>query len=202
MVEETKSGLTFQPDIVRAETAAHTGAVHTLFAEYAASLDFDLDFQDFQTEISRLPGDYAAPEGCLLLALADRTPINCIALRKWSRDTCEMKRLYVREIFRGRGVGRLLVQALIDNALRIGYRRIRLDTVPAMQAARRLYRSLGFAEIDAYRYNPIPGAEYMELTVEDRSGAAAPKAALQGEKGCGRPDFVDGPQSGQREKMP
>jgi GNAT superfamily N-acetyltransferase len=163
MLEETESGPTLPLAIVTAESGAHIRSVHALFTEYAASLDFDLDFQDFQAEISRLPGDYAPPEGCLLLAAAHPEPIGCIALRQWRRDICEMKRLYVRENFRGHGIGRLLVQALVDKAARIGYRRMRLDTVPAMHAARALYRSLGFKHIPAYRFNPIEGAEYMEL---------------------------------------
>jgi ribosomal protein S18 acetylase RimI-like enzyme len=166
MPEETKSGRTLQLEITTAESGPHIRRVHVLFTEYAASLDFDLDFQDFQAEISRLPGDYAAPEGCLLLAMADQVPVGCVAFRKWARDICEMKRLYVREKFRGQGIGRLLVKVLLDRAVRIGYRRIRLDTVPAMHAARALYRSLGFKQIGAYRFNPIAGAEYMELDLE------------------------------------
>lgn len=178
MVEQTEYGLTLRLVIVTADSAPYIRAVDALFREYAESLDFDLDFQNFQSEISRLPGDYAAPEGCLLLALADHAPIGCIALRKWSRNICEMKRLYVKGKFRGYGVGRSLAETLIEKAGRLGYRRMRLDTVPAMRAARALYQSLGFKEIDAYRFNPIEGARYMEL------------------------DLAEGPKTRQWEKMP
>ena len=134
-----------------------------LFKEYAASLDFDLDFQDFDEEMKRLPGDYAPPGGRLILSIMDATPVGCVALRKIDDYICEMKRLYTIPPIRGNGVGRFLVTNVIQIARNIGYVKMRLDTVPSMKFARHIYASLGFKEIKPYRYNPIAGAKYMEL---------------------------------------
>jgi putative acetyltransferase len=137
-----------------------------LFRAYADALGFGLDFQDFQEELATLPGAYAEPRGCLLLAEVDGAPAGCIALRPLEgSETCEMKRLYVSPDRRGSGAGRLLAGAVVAEARARGYRRMRLDTVPAMDAAIALYRSLGFREIPPYRYNPIPGALYFELAL-------------------------------------
>ena len=157
--------------IVLAESAAALAQVLQLFQEYAASLDFPLDFQDFDAELAALPGDYAAPGGRLLLALEQDQPAGCVALRRWDEGVCEMKRLYVRPAFRGAGIGRALVDAVIEAARRIGYRSMRLDTVPSMRQARALYAARGFRPISAYRYNPIPGTEFMELRLEKRGEA-------------------------------
>ena len=137
--------------------------VKSLFEEYAASLGFDLCFQNFEEELVSLPRGYTAPEGCLLVATCEGNPAGCVALRKLSDGVCEMKRLYVRPAFRGLGVGRALAEAVIEEARGIGYTFMRLDTIPSMQAARALYVSLGFEKISAYRYNPIEGAVFMEL---------------------------------------
>lgn len=134
-----------------------------LFTEYADSLDFDLDFQGFDEEFANLLGEYAPPKGCLLLAEYKGQPAGCVAVRGLSEDICEMKRLYVRPEFRGLGIGRALAEAVIAQGRNIGYTRIRLDTAPSMQAARTLYRSLGFRQMSPYRYNPIEGAIFMEL---------------------------------------
>jgi len=139
--------------------------IRNLFIEYSNSLEFDLSFQDFQKELDDLPGDYAAPSGRLLLGFYDSDPAGCVALRRISDEICEMKRLFVRPQCRGLGIGKALATKVIEEAREIGYRRIRLDTVPAMQTAIELYVSLGFREIEPYRYNPIEGAKFMELNL-------------------------------------
>ena len=141
--------------------------VRHLFEEYASSLDFRLDFQNFTEELAGLPGEYAPPHGRLLLAKCDATIAGCVALRKISKKTCEMKRLYVRPAFRRLRIGRKLTEAIIAEAVTIGYKLIRLDTVPSMVEARRMYESLGFRDISPYRHNPIPGAQFMELNLSN-----------------------------------
>jgi putative acetyltransferase len=152
--------------ILSAETGKNLKLVRTLFKEYAESLDFDLDFQDFSEELNNLPGQYASPSGRLLIAMYGDKPAGCIALRKLGHEVCEMKRLYIKPQFRGLGIGRALTEAIIDEAKRIQYARMRLDTVPSMKEARALYVSLGFKEIKPYRYNPIEGSQFMELSLE------------------------------------
>ncbi len=121
-------------------------------------------FQNFDKELAELPGDYAAPQGRLLLAYYEGRAAGCIALRELEAETCEMKRLYVRPEFRGRSLGRTLADRIVREAREIGYRRMRLDTVePVMKDAVAMYRRMGFREIAAYRANPIAGALYMEL---------------------------------------
>ena len=138
-------------------------AVRRLFEEYAASLEVDLSFQDFDRELAELPGDYAPPGGRLLLALEGDEHAGCVALRPYEAEVCEMKRLYVRPAHQGAGLGRRLAEAIVDAGLDAGYRLMRLDTLPSMQAARGLYRSLGFEEIEAYRPNPVHGTTYFQL---------------------------------------
>lgn len=149
--------------IVQAEAGKDLKMIRTLFAEYADSLGFDLDFQDFEEELANLPSGYAPPSGCLLLAKYKDQLAGCVALRQLSDSICEMKRLYIRPQFRGLGIGRALAEAIIEQARRIGYIYMRLDTVPSMEIARTLYTSLGFKEIKPYRHNPIAGAVFMEL---------------------------------------
>jgi len=133
--------------------------VRALVREYAASLPFALDFQDFDRELNELPGDYAPPKGALLLARG----AGCVGLRPIDKTTCEMKRLYVRPSARGTGLGRRLAEAAITEARTLGYKRMRLDTVPGMDSAQSLYERLGFEDIAPYRANPIPGARFLEL---------------------------------------
>ena len=151
--------------ILQAHTGENLKVIKMLFEEYANSLDFDLGFQDFDKELANFPGDYAPPKGCLLLAKHEGKVASCVALRELSDGVCEMKRLYVKPQFRGLGIGRALAEAVIQEAQKIGYTRIRLDTAPSMHEARALYMSLRFKEISPYRYNPIEGAEFMELSL-------------------------------------
>jgi len=140
--------------------------VKELFLEYARSLNFNLCFQNFDKEVAALPGEYASPDGLLLLVKVDQKDAGCVALRKIDGSTCEMKRLYVRPEFRGKGLGRQLAIAVIGEAIKIGYSSMRLDTIPSMEEAIPLYRSLGFREIKPYRLNPIENAIYMELDLK------------------------------------
>ena len=152
--------------IVPVTTPQQIGQVRELFLEYAESLGFSLCFQSFDKELAELPGDYAPPAGRLLLATVGGKAAGCVALHKHEGDICEMKRLYVRPGFRGSGAGRVLAERIISEAVTIGYRRMRLDSVAGkMDAAIFLYRRLGFREIPPYRPNPISGALYMELTL-------------------------------------
>jgi ribosomal protein S18 acetylase RimI-like enzyme len=153
-------------DIVWATNAERIDAVRGLFREYATSLDFDLAFQDFDRELAALPGGYAPPEGCLLLARYEGWPVGCVGVRRSADGICEMKRLYVCPSCRGLHIGHALARAAIAEARSLGYRWMRLDTVPGMEKAQGLYQALGFYEIDVYRYNPIAGARYMELDLQ------------------------------------
>ena len=151
--------------IFQAETKEDIKIVRALFEEYADSLGFDLCFQNFEEELANLPGCYARPEGCILLARYNEEIAGCVALRKLSDGICEGKRLCVRPQFRGLKIGRKLVEAIIAEARRIGYSSIRGDTVPSMQIAQALYASLGFKEIEPYCRNPVEGAKFIELSL-------------------------------------
>jgi len=149
---------------MQAESRAQIAQARELFQEYAQSLGVNLCFQNFEQELAGLPGHYAPPEGRLLLAEYEGLLAGCVALHKWESGICEMKRLYLRPAFRGKGFGRKLAEAIIAEARNIGYQRMRLDTIePIMKDAVEMYRKLGFREIEPYRPNPIAGAMYMEL---------------------------------------
>ena len=138
-----------------------------MFQEYAASLGFGPCFQSFEQELAGLPGDYAPPQGRLLLARSGGDLAGCVALHPLEPGVGEMKRLYVRPALRGRGIGKALLNTVLAEARAIGYRRVRLDTIePLMQDAVRMYRAYGFREIAPYRENPIEGALYMELILD------------------------------------
>ena len=136
-----------------------------LFEEYAESLPITLDFQGFDEELAGLPGEYASPDGCLLIALWKKQVTGCVALRYLGPGMCEMKRLYTKPQFRGLGIGRALCEEAIKRARQLGYERMRLDTLPSMETAKGLYRSLGFREIEPYRFNPVEETSFMELTL-------------------------------------
>lgn len=145
--------------------------VRKLFREYSLVPGVVPCLDDFEREVSSLPGAYAPPGGRLLLAIQGGSEnggnaMGCVALRKWEQDTCEMKRLFVRPEYRGKGAARKLVEGLIREARSIGYRRMVLDTLPSMEAAHKLYRVLGFREIPPYPKNPIPGALFFELGLQ------------------------------------
>ena len=143
--------------------AGDLAAVRGLMEEYAAILGVDLRFQHFDEELATLPGAYAPPAGCLLLAWEGEIAVGCVGIRPLESSTAEMKRLYVRPGLRSRGLGRMLAERAIAQAQSAGYRRIRLDTLASMTQAHALYRSLGFVSIPAYRHNPIPGTVFFEL---------------------------------------
>jgi putative acetyltransferase len=150
--------------ISQAESPTQIAQARELFLEYAQSLGFSLCFQNFDKELAELPGDYAPPEGRLLLVECEGQVAACVALHKLDPDICEMKRLYLRPQFRGKELGRALAERIIAEARQIGYQRMRLDTVePVMKDAVAMYRKLAFKEIAPYRPNPIAGAMYMEL---------------------------------------
>jgi ribosomal protein S18 acetylase RimI-like enzyme len=149
--------------IYPATTGGHVEDARTLFREYAASLNISLCFQGFETELAGLPGKYAPPSGCLLLAGSNSQLAGCVAVRPIEGDACEMKRLFVRPEFRGLGLGRQLAVDIISQARSIGYRIMRLDTLETLKPAIALYETLGFKTITAYYENPLPGVVYLEL---------------------------------------
>ena len=151
-------------DIVQAHRGAALAEAARLIRAYAESLEFGLEFQDFDREVAGLPGEFAPPGGRLLLARHGDHTAGCVALRPFDPPSiCEMKRLFVVDGCRGLGVGRALAVAVIEAASEAGYSRMCLDTTARMIAANALYRELGFRPIDAYRHNPLPDARYWEL---------------------------------------
>ena len=148
---------------IQAASDADVAEVKRLFIEYAAWVDVDLSFQDFDRELAELPGDYVPPAGVLFVARVDGQIAGCVAAHQWRPSVCEMKRLFVRDRFRGSGCGRALVESIVDWARQAHYQRVLLDTLPAMEQAQRLYTGLGFRGGAPYRPNPVPGARFLEL---------------------------------------
>ena len=150
-------------------TPAEWDAVRDIFREYASTLGIDLCFQDFESELAQLPGDYAEPRGALLVAEVEGALAGCCALRPLDNadypTASEMTRLYVRKAFRGFGLGRELAEAMLDRARQAGYACVLLDTLDDMESARALYTDLGFEEIPPYYHNPIPGAHYLKVDI-------------------------------------
>jgi ribosomal protein S18 acetylase RimI-like enzyme len=149
--------------MLRIEPATDMNVVREMFAEYGRSTGFDLEFQGFANELATLPADYDP----ILLAFWNDALAGCVALHPVAGDVCEMKRLYVRPTFRGHAIGRVLAERIIGEARTRGYRAMRLDTLPSMAAAIRMYESLGFRDIEPYRFNPVEGTRYMELPLTD-----------------------------------
>jgi len=156
--------------LLRVETGPLLEPAREILREYARSLQVDLCFQNFEAELAELPGEYAAPAGQLLLAHVDGALAGCGGLRALPdadyANACEMKRLYVRPAFRRFGLGRVLAEALLDEARRAGYSVMLLDTLDEMESARELYASLGFDEVAPYYFNPIPGAHYLKVDLD------------------------------------
>ena len=153
-------------EMIQATSPVDIQHARQLFEEYAAGLGISLCFQNFDQELAELPGQYVPPAGRLILAIENSQVAGCVALRRIGEDVCEMKRLYVRPNFRGRGLGRELTENLLSDARAIGYKVMRLDTIPGkMDQALAMYRSLGFREIAPYYSNPVAGAVFMELTL-------------------------------------
>lgn len=153
--------------VVVAASDDHYAAARTLFEEYAAQLGFDLHFQGFAEELADLRAMYGPPRGRLLLGRHHGQWLACVAVRPLSEDTCEMKRLYVRDAARGLGMGRALAHAAIAAARELGYARMVLDTLGSMSAARALYASLGFRATEPYYENPLPDVSYLALDLRD-----------------------------------
>lgn len=144
--------------------------IRQLFREYANSLEIDLCFQDFEEELKSLPGKYSEPDGRLYIAYLDDKVVGCIALRRYDDIRAELKRLFVRNGYRGLGISKRLIQRIIQDALDIGYHSILLDTLDTMKPAISLYTSIGFKEIESYYDNPIEGAKYFELNLTKLEG--------------------------------
>jgi len=148
------------------ESPTQIAQARELFLEYEKALGISLCFQNFDQELANLPGDYAPPSGRLLLGHFEGQLAGCVALHTLEPGICEMKRLYLRPAFRGKGLGRIMVDILVSEARRMGYHRLRLDTIePLMKDAVRTYRKMGFREIAPYCANPCEGALYMELVL-------------------------------------
>jgi putative acetyltransferase len=150
---------------IQAASEADIEEVRRLFMEYSTWVGVDLSFQEFDRELAQLPGDYVPPGGVILVARVEGEVAGCVAAHQWRSGACEMKRLFVRDSFRGAGCGRALVEGVIAWARKASYRSVLLDTLPVMDQAQHLYKRLGFRDVPPYRPNPVPGARFLELTL-------------------------------------
>lgn len=139
--------------------------VRGLFREYANSLGFHLCFQDFEQELAELSVRYAPPQGAILIGRWNGDLASCVAMKPLGDGLCEMKRFFVRPEFRDKGIGRQMAEAIIAAGRKAGYRAMRLDTVPSMQSAIKIYEALGFSDTEPYVFNPVPGVRYLELVL-------------------------------------
>ncbi|MHC4727268.1 MAG: GNAT family N-acetyltransferase [Planctomycetota bacterium] len=153
------------PKIFPAQSDEDFEVAKQLLIEYADSLGFDLSFQNFEQVLADLPNHFISPEACLLLAIYESQAVGCVAIERFDNGICEMKRLYVKPESRGLGIGRALAEYVIKHAQKVGYNCMRLDMVLPRDAARSLYLSLGFKDIEPYRYNPMEKAVFMELNL-------------------------------------
>ena len=149
--------------IVRAQSPHQIDEVRRLFREYEQFLGVDLCFQSFEEELAGLPGKYGPPDGVLLMAMDGRQSAGCVALRKVEDGVCEMKRLYLKPQYRGRGLGRRLAERIVSEAVTLDYRVMRLDTLDKLKEAMGLYEAMGFRRREPYYGNPLPGVVYWEL---------------------------------------
>ncbi len=153
-------------ELIEARTEQDIAAARKLFQEYTDSLGIDLTFQNYEQELEQIETIYQPPSGSLILIKYKDSFVGCVGLKKLDKPNCEMKRLYLTPKIRGKGLGKILCEKIIEKTKQFGYKRIRLDTLPSMTAARALYRNLGFHPIKPYYHNPIPGTIYMELILE------------------------------------
>jgi putative acetyltransferase len=151
--------------LAQPQSAEDWNQARALVEEYAASLQLDLSFQNFAHELEHFSSEYSAPAGAFLLAREQGNYLGCVGVRRFASEDGEIKRLYVTPAARGRGIGMLLARGIVAEARRLGYARLLLDTLSFMQEAQSLYASLGFRKTAAYRYNPLPGAAYFELSL-------------------------------------
>ena len=182
-------------NLVQAQAASDIDTARTLFREYQRFLDVDLCFQDFEEELATLPGRYAPPRGRLLLALDGPRAAGCVALRPLDDSICEMKRLFVRPGYRGRGLGRILATRIVDEAAALGYATMRLDTLEGLEGAMRLYTSMGFQRRAPYYANPLPGVVYWERTLSN-----SPSVSVSVERDRAPPGPVGGSRVNHRRR--
>ncbi len=172
--------------ILQAQTADDIETVRALFREYERFLEVDLCFQGFAEELATLPGRYAPPQGRLLLAWAGEQAAGCVALRPLENGVCEMKRLFIRSAYRGQGLGLMLAQRIIHEAIAVGYTVMRLDTLDTLERAMRIYENLGFQRCAPYYANPLPGVVYWQRALSK----PAPALLAESEQRRDRPDGV------------